>query len=69
VLVGAFDYFASQADSLVFMGESLWDMFFARRDEAIRIATINAIGAHDGPQESQDDKARRLMARSQRKDA
>jgi hypothetical protein len=65
VITGAFDYFASQADSLVFMGDSLWDIFFARRDEAIRIATINAIGSHGGPQESLADKGRRQASRKE----
>lgn len=69
VLVGAFDYFASQADSMVFMGESLWDLFFARRDEAIKYATVSAIGSHGGPQESLADKGRRQASRlSQQKE-
>lgn len=62
---GAVDLFASQTESMYFQGESLWDMFFARRDEHIRLAAIHAIGSRGGPRESLADKGRRLMAQQQ----
>jgi predicted transcriptional regulator len=70
IIEGAIDLFASMTAGMVFQGESLWDKFFAQRDEHIRLAAIHAIGGRGGPRESQEDKSRRLMEyQQQQKDA
>ncbi len=65
ILERAIDFFASQAPSMMFQGTSLWDQFFAHREDYLKFAAVAGIGTHGGPRESMDDLAKRLSQRQQ----
>jgi hypothetical protein len=65
ILERAIEFFASQAPSMMFQGTSLWDQFFAHREEALKFAAVAGIGSRGGPRESQDDLAKRLSQHQQ----
>ena len=63
LLEGAIDFFASQVNSLVFQrGSSLWDAFFARREDALKAAGTATIGGRGEQRESAQELADRLTA-------
>ena len=61
----AIDFFVSQAPSMLFQGSSLWDQFFAHREDALKFAAVSGIGTRGGPREASDDLAKRLSQHQQ----
>jgi len=62
ILWGAIDYYVTQVPNLMFQGTSLWDEFFARREDYIKYAATAVIGSHGAHTETQDEEARRLAS-------
>ena len=59
----AIDFFASQAPSMMFQGTSLWDQFFAHREDALKFAAVAGIGSRGAPREDLMEQSRRLSQR------
>lgn len=62
----AWEYFAGMVPSMYLGGTTLWDLFFAKRDEALQFAHVASIGSHGGPRESLMDRGRRLSTHQQK---